>query len=96
MKELGNFFKHYVQSGCNPHFVIEELQRGWISELAVSSDVIDRMIRQRHFGMGKIVVHLSNKLATTKISLCLDGVEKYTVSRFPRSLLQDDLYKEGQ
>ena len=76
--------------------MIQEVYRESLWESAViSSDVIERMIRQGQFSMSRITVQISSKLAATKISLCLDDVETYTISRFPRSLLQEDNYKRG-
>lgn len=45
--------------------------------------------------MSRITVQLSNQLAATNISLCLDNGESYSISRFPRSLLQDEDYKKS-
>lgn len=85
-----------MQSGCNPYFLIQEEYRKEISEsLTITSNVIERMIRQGQFSMSKIAVQISHELATTKISLCLDNFETYTISRFPRSLLQDDSFQKG-
>lgn len=97
IRELGHFISRYVQGGYHPHFVIQERYREGVSEsVEIGSDVIERMIRQGHFSISKITVHLSSKLAVTEISLCLDDVERHSISRFPRSILEDDNYKSGK
>ena len=89
--ELGNFFKNIMHNGKNLRFMIQEVSRESVPESAIiSSDVVERMIRLGQFSMGRITVQLSNKLAATSISLCLDDGEPYTISRFPRTLLQDE------
>ena len=76
--------------------MIQEVHRENSAEsAAISSDVIERMIRQGQFSMSKITLQLSSKLAETEISLCLSNAETYTISRFPRSLLQDEDYKRS-
>lgn len=40
--------------------------------------------------MSPITLHLSEKFASTEISLCLSEGEEFPISRFPRSLLEDD------
>lgn len=85
-----------MQDGFNPHFLIQEVNREHYSEcVVVSSDVIERMIRRGQFSMSKITVQISREFAATNISLCLNNVDTYTISRFPRSLVQDDENKRG-
>lgn len=85
-----------MQGGNNLQFVIQEVYREAFSESAIiSSGVIERMIRHGQFNMSRITVQLSSQLAVTRISLCLDDNESYTISRFPRSLLQDEDYKRS-
>ena len=89
--ELGNFFKNAMQGGRNFRFLIQEVSRESFPESAIiNSDIVERMIRLGQFSMGRIAVQLSNQLAATTISLCLDDGKSYTISRFPRSLLQDE------
>ena len=85
-----------MQGGRNLRFVIQEDYREAFPESAViSTDVVERMIRLGQFSMNRITVQLSSQLATTTISLCLDNGESYTISRFPRSLLQDEDLKKS-
>ena len=73
------------------YFIIQEEHRGEQAKQAfISPDVIERMIRTCQFKMSKINVELSNKLAATEISLCLGPEGPFPISRFPRSLLQDE------
>ena len=89
--------KDRLQSGHDLHFVIQEEHRGeHARKVPITSDVIDRMIRNCQFKMSKIVVELSNELATTEISLRLGPEGAFLISRFPRSLLQDDTSGKSQ
>lgn len=54
------------------------------------------MITQFEFKLGKITVQLSGKLSETEIFLCMKDGELHTISRFPRSLLQDESGREGE
>lgn len=85
-----------MQGGRNLRFVIQQVYRETSPEsVIISSDVVERMIRLGQFSMGRITIQLSNQLAETTISLCLDEGETYTISRFPRSLLQDEDFKKS-
>lgn len=85
-----------MQDGFKPHFLIQEVNQEQYSEsVVVSTDVIERMIRRGQFSMSKITVQISREFAYTNISLCLNDVDTYTISRFPRSLMQDDENKRG-
>lgn len=97
ISELGKFMRNKMQSGCELYFVIQEEHRGQYAEQACFSvDVIERMIRKRHFKMDKVSVHLSSKLASTEILLHMGPGDVYPISRFPRSLLHDEDTKERQ
>ena len=86
-----------AESNGDPYFVIQEKHRGQhAKQVFISPDVIERMITQYEFRLGKITVELSSKLSETEISLCLREGEPYTISRFPRSLLQDESGRESK
>ena len=77
--------------------MIQEKHREQHAKQAImSSDVIERMVRQSQFKIGKIAVHLSSKLSESEIFLCFKDGEEYPISRFPRSLLQDDGARESK
>lgn len=79
------------------YFIIQEEHRGQHAEQAsITMDVIERMIRRRQFKMKSVSVRLSNKLAYTEILLHMGPGDVYPISRFPRSLLQDEDSKESQ
>ena len=63
-------------------------------KIVMSFDVIERMIRQSQFKIGKITVQLSSKFSEFGISLDFGDGEPFFISRFPRSLMQDDDIRE--
>ena len=86
-----------MHSGNELYFVIQEAHRGQDAKReSVSTDVVERMIRNRRFKMTNISVQLSTKLAYTEILLHMGPGDMYPISRFPRSLLQDEDSKESQ
>lgn len=85
-----------MQGGRNLLFVIQEVYREPFSEsVIISSDIVQKMIRFGQFSMDRITIQISNQLAETTISLCLDDGESYTISRFPRSLLRGEESKRS-
>ena len=95
VRELGKFLKEKAQHGGEPYFMIQEKHRGQhAAQVTMSFDVIERMIRQSQFNLGKITVHLSSKLSESEMFLCFNDGEAYSISRFPRSLFQDDSARE--
>ena len=89
--------RNKLQSGNELYFVIQEEHRGQhAKQVPVSTDIIERMIRKRQFKMDNISVQLSTKLAYTEILLHMGPGDVYPISRFPRSLLQDEDSKESQ
>ncbi len=85
-----------LQSGHELYFVIQEEHRGQNAKKAsFSTDVIEHMIRKCQFKMNKVIVELSTKLAYTEILLHMGPGDVYPISRFPRSLLQDEGSKES-
>lgn len=83
--------KDRLQLGHDLYFVVQEEHRGYDAEqITLTSEVIERMIRNSQFKMNKVTVELSTKLATTEILLCLGKGSKFPISKFPRSLLQDE------
>ena len=97
ISELGKFLREKTQHNSDPYFVIQEKHRGQQArKVVISADVIERMVTQYEFRLGKITVHLSSKLSETEIFLCLKDGAPNTISRFPRSLLQDDNGRESE
>ena len=91
ISELGRFMKDKIQAGNKAYFVIQEEYRGQhAKQLHIEPDVIDRMIKGQRFSMEKAEIELSSKIATTEILLCLAVGKRFPISRFPRSLLQDE------
>ena len=89
--------KNRVASGHDLYFVIQEEHRAQDAKQAtITIDVIERMIRNCQFKMSQISVELSNKLGTTEILLSLGLRRLYPISRFPRSLFQDEETKESK
>ena len=86
-----------VKTQQEVYFVVQEDRHGQrATHMPVTVEVIDRMIRHSLFRMPKVCFELSNKLATAEISLCLGPGDIYPISRFPRLLIQDEIYGQGQ
>ena len=89
--------RNRLQSGYELYFVIQEEHRGQHAErVSVPTDVIERMISKRQFKMDSVSIQLSTKLVLTEILLHMGPGDVYPISRFPRSLLQDEDSKESQ
>ena len=95
--ELGKLLRNKMQHGSYLFFVVQEEHRGrHAKQVCITNDVIERMVRKCQFKMSSILVELSNQLANTEILLHFGANDKYPISRFPRSLLQDDDFKPSQ
>ncbi|KAL8723905.1 MAG: hypothetical protein Q9181_007090 [Wetmoreana brouardii] len=94
--ELGKFLRDKMVPGHNPAFVVQEKYRGQNAEsIEITSTVIDGMIGKRRFNLGKITISLSSKLAVTEIFLSVNQGELLNISKFPRSLLEDEGIRES-
>jgi hypothetical protein len=89
---LGKYMKlQATRSKTDPYFIIQEEHHSeGAQKLPIAHDVIERMIRERQFTMRAASVKLSSRLAVNEIFLCIQSDQVYRISRFPRSLLQDD------
>lgn len=97
ISELGKLLRHKMQPCNDLFFVIQEEHRGrYAKQVCITSDVIERMVRKCQFKMSNVRVELSNQLATTEILLNFGTQDIYPISRFPRSLLQDDEFRISQ
>ena len=91
ISELGKFLRNKTQLGNDLFFVIQEEHRGRHAKQAcITTDMIERMVRKCQFKMSNIRVELSSQLATTEILLHFGAEDTYPISRFPRSLIQDE------
>lgn len=90
MCELGKLLQNKMHSDQDLYFVVQEEHRGrHAKQVCITADVIERMVRKRQFKMSSIRVELSSQLSTTEILLHFRTEDVYPISRFPRSLLQD-------
>ena len=97
VSELGKLLRNKIQHGSKLFFVVQEEHRGrHAKQVCITNDVIERMVRKCQFKMSSILVELSNQLANTEILLHFGANDIYPISRFPRSLLQDDDFKPSQ
>ena len=97
VSELGKLLRDKIQHGNDLFFVVQEEPRGrHAKQVCITNDVIERMVRKCQFKMSSILVELSNQLANTEIMLHFGANDIYPISRFPRSLLQDDDFKPSQ
>ena len=97
ISELGKLLQNKMQHGHDLFFIIQEEHRGRDARQAcITTEVIERMVRKCQFKMSNIRVKLSNQLSTTEILLYFGDEDKYPISRFPRSLLQDEDSRTSQ
>lgn len=97
VSELGKLLRDKIQHGNDLFFLVQEEPRGrHAKHVCITNDVIERMVRKCQFKMSSIFVELSNQLANTEILLHFGANDIYPISRFPRSLLQDDDFKPSQ
>ena len=97
VSELGKLLRDKIQHGNDVFFVVREEHQGRdAKQVHITNDVIERMVRKCQFKMSSILVELSNQLANTEILLRFGANDIYPISRFPRSLLQDDDFKPSQ
>jgi len=95
--QLGRFLKEKRVPGREIAFIVQEKHHGrHANSIAITPVVIDRMIGQRLFRMERISVRLSSKLAVTEMFLSIRENELYTISRFPRSLLENEGVRESK
>jgi hypothetical protein len=97
MMKLGHYMKfRATRSKNDPYFIIQEEHHSEEAQkLFIAHDIIERLIRERQFVMKAVSVKLSSRLAVNEILLCLEPDRVYFISRFPRSLLQDDDFSTG-
>jgi len=95
--QLGKFLKEKRMPGRELAFVVQEQHRGrHANSIAITPIVIDRMIGQRRFSLERISIRLSSKLAVTEMFLSIRDGELYMISRFPRSLLENEGVRESK
>jgi hypothetical protein len=96
MMKLGKYMK-FQATKSDPYFLIQEEHRAESAKkVAMAHEIIERMIRERQFMMKAFSINLSSALAHTEIRLCLKPELSYPISRFPRSLLQEDASRGGE
>ena len=97
ISELGKQLRNKIEYGKALFFVIQEEHRGrHAKKVCITNDVIERMVRKRQFKMSSILVENTNQLALTEILLEFGATDIYPISRFPRSLLQDEVSRTSQ
>ena len=90
IRELGKLLRTKLGSSNDIYFVIQEEHRGQEAQtIHITTNIISDMIQAGNFKM-KVHITLSTKLATTEIFLCLGNEGIFPISRFPRSLLEND------
>ena len=77
--------------------MIQEKHRGQhAKQVIMSSDIIERMMRQSQFKIEVITIHLSSKFLKSKMYLCFKDEDAYFINKFPKSLFQNDSAKESK
>lgn len=95
--ELGRFIKNRSWHDRDPFFLILEDCRPAeaATQILITSNVLDHIIRLHKFWMGSVSIELTNKLAKTEMKLRLNEREMFYISGFPRSLFQDEKQTAG-
>ena len=92
---LGKYMKFQATKSDLYFLIQEEHDSESAKKMLIAHDIIEKMILERQFIMRAFSVKLSGPLAFTEIRLCLKPELSYPISRFPRSLLQDDVSSTG-
>ena len=97
LSELGKLLKEKLRNYKDLYFIIQEQHRGQqAKQITVTSELIERMVWKRQFKSANIDVKLSDKIAITEMYLCFGAEGSFPISRFPRSLLQDENMRESE
>lgn len=97
MKALGEFLRTMLRGEFEPFFLLEEeVPRSAAVKIPLNEDAVHEMCYRGYFEIEPILIQCSRELATTKISLCLQGdpypsgVTVLPISGFPRQLMSED------
>jgi predicted acylesterase/phospholipase RssA len=79
----------------NPYFVVSQRRKEKeAQQVIIRPHIVDKMIRDAHFSVGKTTLTLSDKMAESDISLCFGDQPTnptfYPISGFPRRLFEED------
>ena len=97
LSELGKLLKEKLQSCKDLCFIIQEQYWGQqAKQITITSELIERMVWKRQFKLANIDVKLSDKIAITEMFLRFGAEGSFPISRFPRSLLQDEILRESE
>ena len=97
LSELGKLLKEKLQNCKELYFIVQEQHRGHqAKKITVTGELIERMVWKRQFKLANIDVKLSDKIAITEMFLCFGPEGSFPISRFPRSLLQDENLRESE
>jgi hypothetical protein len=95
IQKLGRRLK-FLATDWHPYFVLQEEHGSQDAErVLISLDVIDLMIRTRHFRMKTFTLKLKNQYSNSEILISLTSDQLIHISNFPRSLLHTDTSISG-
>lgn len=96
--ELGKIIRSCTQNGRDPYFLVQEEYSAakTAQQIGLSEEVVQRMIKDFQFRMGRIELRLSSQLTRTEMFLCLNESDWFSISGFPRSLVQDEGYSASR
>lgn len=97
MKALGEFLRSALRGDFEPYFLLEEeVPRSAPIRIALNEAAVHDMCHRGLFEVETLYVQVQRELATTRISLCLQGeaypsgVTVLPISGFPRQLMSED------
>lgn len=97
MKALGEFLRSTIRGEFEPYFLLEEeVPRSEPIRIPISETAVHDMCHRGMFEVETLYIQVQRELATTRISLCLQGepypsgVSVLPISGFPRQLISED------
>ncbi|KAH6647653.1 hypothetical protein BKA67DRAFT_394493 [Truncatella angustata] len=97
MKALGEFLRSTFRGEFEPYFLLEEeVPRSAPLRIPLEEGAVHDMCHRGHFEIEPLYIQVQRELATTKVSLCLQGepypsgVTVLPISGFPRQLISED------
>ncbi|KAI9778775.1 MAG: hypothetical protein M1839_007865 [Geoglossum umbratile] len=97
--ELGRFLRAKQTLEFQPYFVIEDQQDASLEKkIPFPVEVITAMASRSIFDFGSHSFCISSRLSSTRISLCLFGLDsnQYPISGFPRTFVAEDSLREAR
>lgn len=97
LREVGRFLQTRMRPGQEVYFLArEEHHSRPLQEIKITSTIVEYMIMHGQLRLPEVGIDLSSKLVMIEISLFLGTGDLCPISRFPRSLLEDERPIQGK